>query len=253
VENILKIKGLEADAGDDILRLEELARSIIDTVELKVEEGVPRLIMNLSEDEYSVVFSHASDEEVNQMLLGEESEISYTEGIRMHMKEIRLSEQQQQQQSQFHQNRQQHPSSGHPQSPNHSGSALASSPGKSPQKFNHDHRRSSFITATSEALFAIVKAATTSDPDKAELSFYFPFGSRLVFRSNNGQAKRGTPVLPPNKTQKIIIGLPSIMQADSELVLEFFQNIVKQYVIEWNSDTNNVELVVVSPEIDVSK
>lgn len=228
VENIVKIKCLDPEVAQDILQLEALANDIIETVEMKVEDGLPRLILNLTEEEYSVVFSHASDEEINNLLLDDDVATKYTEGIRLHLKEIRL---QQQQQPQLQQNQQ--------RSSKKELDMAASSTTQSPIQ----RGRSSYVTATSEAIFAIVTAKTISDPDKAELSFFFPFGSKMRGkRQVNGRV--GDHILQPNSRLTTIIGLPSIMQADSELVIEFFQNIVNKYAVEWNSENNHLELAL---------
>lgn len=87
-----------------------------------------------------------------------------------------------------------------------------------------------------ETLYAIVKCSM--DDDSMEYAY-----ADIFFVENSTQTlKNGEPVIKAHSTMKVSTGLPSIMQADTSLIEEFFDSMASNITIVHDVNSGNVEV-----------
>jgi len=196
LSELAALKGLNPDISYEKQQLEALAKEIASSVEIIVEDGSARLVLNLVENMTGGVTgaglqSCASEEEIDHMLDYEDEIQLLVRGVPITISHIVK------------------PIKGQKQK------MLAPKPVR-------------------ETIFAIVKCGM--DEDTMETAF-----AHIFFMENsNYKLKNGQPVINANSSMKVSTGLPSIMQADTSLIMEFFESMATSIVLEHDINTEEV-------------
>ena len=191
------LKGLKPDLHYDQKQLEDLAKEIASSVEIIVEDGNARLVLNLVENIGGDIVgtgaqSCASEEELDHMLDYENEIQLVTRGASIIVSHITK------------------PIKGQKQK-----TLLTPKPIK-------------------ETIYAIVKCSM--DEETMEIAY-----ADIFFLDNSTQSfKNGEPVIKANSSMKVSTGLPSIMQADTSLIEEFFESMVNNIALEHDIATGEV-------------
>jgi hypothetical protein len=197
LSELAALKGLNPDISYEKQQLEALAKEIASSVEIIVEDGSARLVLNLVENMTGGVTgaglqSCASEEEIDHMLDYEDEIQLLVRGVPITISHIVK------------------PIKGQKQK-----TMLAPKPVR-------------------ETIFAIVKCGM--DEDTMETAF-----AHIFFMENsNYKLKNGQPVINANSSMKVSTGLPSIMQADTSLIMEFFESMATSIVLEHDINTEEV-------------
>lgn len=197
LSELAALKGLKADMRYDKQQLEDLAKEIASSVEIVVEDGNARLVLNLVENIGGEIVgagaqSCASEEELDHMLDYENEIQLVTRGASILVSHVTK------------------PIKGQKQK-----NLLTPKPIK-------------------ETIFAIVKCSM--DEETMEIAY-----ADIFFIDNSTQCfKNGEPVIKANSSMKVSTGLPSIMQADTSLIEEFFESMVTNIALEHDIATGEV-------------
>lgn len=191
------LKGLNPDINYDKQQLEVLAKEIASSVEIIVEDGSARLVLNLVENMAGGVTgagvqSCASEEEIDHMLDYEDEIQLLIRGVPITISHI--------------------------------------------TKPNKGQRPKSMLNPkpVKESIFAIVKCGM--DEDTMETAF-----ADIFFVENSSfKCKDGQPVIKANSKIKVSTGLPSIMQADTSLIMEFFESMATSMILEHDINTGEI-------------
>jgi hypothetical protein len=219
VEDLAYFKGIsEHNIARDIGLLEGLASEMINTVEVKVENGVARLVLILSDGEddpeknidynYNDTSLAATEDEISNLLLDENvDKITFTRGICV---SLRCSQ--------------------HIPSPSVATRQAAKNLTKEQQDIAEKtealkRAKMPKIGSILEKIFVIAKVhSNINDEENAVVTLHFNSDSKTKFNNKT--------IILANTSLQTSTGIPSIMQADPGLIKEFFTNLTDSLCLE---------------------
>lgn len=220
VEDLAYFKGIssEQNIARDIGLLEGLASEMINTVEIKVENGVARLVLILNDGEddpekninynYNDTSLAATEDEISNLLLDENvDKITFTRGICVSLKCA-----------------QHNPS---PSMATRQAAKNLTKEQKDIEEKTEALKRSKMpkVGSILEKMFVIVKVhSNISDEEKAVVTIHFNSDSKTKFNNKT--------IILSNTSLQTSTGIPSIMQADPGLIKDFFANLTDNLCLE---------------------